>query len=129
MVTWTSQYQDGFEGGIFGRLFNADFTPRGGEFQISDDTAVSQGTAHVRALPEGGFVVGWNGDEARVQYFTADGTAEGEIFALTGTARPSHLEDIWVDAQGHVIVLTRTTGGDSADAPVLLCATVCRNGC
>jgi Ca2+-binding RTX toxin-like protein len=105
VAVWTSQEQDGFEGGIYGRVFNADGSPRGAEFQISDDRQASQSGAHVRALPEGGFVVGWNPESLR--FFAADGQPLADAISVSGGT--TGLTDLWVRPDGSVAVYRSLT--------------------
>ncbi|WP_417525568.1 beta strand repeat-containing protein, partial [Marinovum sp.] len=53
---------DGSGFGVFGRIFNADGTPAGGEFIVNTLTAGSQYEVEVAALGDGGFVAVWRDD-------------------------------------------------------------------
>lgn len=60
IVVWDSVGQDGSQGGVIGRRFDASGTPRGGEFIVNDTTSNDQTRAVVAQNPAGGFLVVWN---------------------------------------------------------------------
>ena len=59
VVTWSSVGQDGSEGGIFARHFDADGTALSGEIPINATTTNDQTYPSIAALAEGGFAVIW----------------------------------------------------------------------
>lgn len=85
VVTWTSINQDGFEAGIYQRVYDADGTPIGSaEQQVNTTFDRGEMQSRVAALEGGGWVVSWEsydynlGDEIRyLQAFDADGNALG----------------------------------------------------
>lgn len=99
VITWSSQEQDGYADGVFGQVFNADGTPRGGEFQVNTYTSQEQHNCSVAALSDGGWVVTWESFyqdgasyEIYAQAFNADGTPQGEEFRVNTTMESSQFE-------------------------------------
>ena len=70
-VVWNSYKQDGDSGGIFGRRFDPNGEPLGGEFQINSTTPGNQTEPAVAMDAVGNFVVAWQGP----------GVSEEDIFA------------------------------------------------
>ena len=92
VITWHSNVQDGSNWGVYGQVYNADGTTRGGEFHVSSYAYDSQQEPKVTSLPDGGFMVVWNssgqdGDSWGVygQRFDATGDAVGTEFRLNET--------------------------------------------
>lgn len=83
------------DGGIAGRLYDADGAPRGSEFLINSTKDEFQGSPSVSSLSDGGFVVVWDDDSRtggdtsqtaiRGQAYNADGTARGGEFLANST--------------------------------------------
>ena len=74
-VAWTSKYQDGDLGGIFGVILDPTGTPIGEEFQINLDSAGDQTSQRLTATPDGGFLASWvSGDELMVSAFDSQGS-------------------------------------------------------
>ncbi len=59
VVSWYSQDQDGEGGGIFARLYRADGTPAGEEFQVNTHWEGTQSAPSVSMQPDGHFVIAW----------------------------------------------------------------------
>ena len=79
VVCWSDRNgYDGFNMGCFGRVFDPTGAPLGPEFQINASMApVSQWEPMPSALPGGGWVIAFNGDDdgnAYIRYFDRDGT-------------------------------------------------------
>jgi hypothetical protein len=89
VVVWRS---DDWANGIFGQLFYADGSPRGSEFQVSQDIWDSQYTPAVAMAPDGAFVVAWeafdqanggaNNYEVFARRYDADGSPLGDEFLV-----------------------------------------------
>ncbi|MBI3450234.1 MAG: hypothetical protein HY049_15135 [Acidobacteria bacterium] len=60
VVVWTSSYQDGDGGGVFGQRFDSSGVAAGGEFQVNTYTTGYQSRALVAVAPAGNFVVAWD---------------------------------------------------------------------
>ena len=58
-VTWQSKDQDGDNWGVYGRRFNADGDPLGGEIQINTTSASEQKSVSTATLADGGLAVAW----------------------------------------------------------------------
>ncbi|HEU64611.1 MAG TPA: hypothetical protein ENH96_04410 [Chlamydiae bacterium] len=89
VVTWTSLYQDGDQGGVYGQILNADGTKSGSEFQINTYTTDAQQFPSVTSLSNNKFVVTWqdggqDGSFAGIfgQIFNSDGTKSGIEFQV-----------------------------------------------
>ena len=92
VIVWHSQNQDGSGYGIYGQVYNADGTTRGGEFHVSSYAYDNQQEPRISNLPDGGFMVVWtsanqDGDSWGVyaQRFDATGDAVGAEFRLNET--------------------------------------------
>jgi hypothetical protein len=87
VVTWEGEGQ-GDPKGIYGRVFDASGTPVGSEFRVNTYTNETQANPSAAGLPEGGFVVTWEGEGqgdpkgifGRV--FDASGTPVGSEFRV-----------------------------------------------
>ncbi len=89
VAVWQSDGQDGDGGGIFGRRFDANGQPTGGEFQVSSYTKTDQIRPDVAADGKGGFVVAWDsngqdGDEEGIfaQRFAPGAKKAGKEFGV-----------------------------------------------
>ena len=91
VVAWVSDSdtQDGSDSGIYGQMFKADGSTRGGEFQINSFTGNKQYEPALTGLKGGGFVASWtsyqedgDGDGVFGQMYGADGTALGDEFRI-----------------------------------------------
>lgn len=75
VVTWSSSRSQANGGsGIFARRYNADGSPNGSQFQVSD----RQGDPAVAVEGDGDFVITWSDGEVFAQYYNADGTPDGD---------------------------------------------------
>jgi hypothetical protein len=84
LVAWSDRAgYDGFQMGVFARVFDASGVPLGPEFQVNVQWQQSQWEPFLAARPEGGWVVGWTGTDGGRTYMrllAPDGTPEtGEI--------------------------------------------------
>src|SRR5262249_55964923 len=78
VATWTSDFEDGFGLGIYGRVFDAQGSPSTSEFQINAFTTCYQFAPAVADLA-GGFVVTWQSGPSFAPC-TQDGSGFG-VFA------------------------------------------------
>jgi len=86
VVAWESNLQDGAGWGVFGRLFGADASPLGAEFQVNKVSTGDQAAPSASFCGSGGgeFAVAWQGQEGGkgidifVQRFAKGGTKNGE---------------------------------------------------
>jgi S-layer family protein len=60
VVTWTSNGQDGDNGGVFARRFDSSGAPRGGEFQVNTFTPLLQELSSAAMDAAGNIVVDWD---------------------------------------------------------------------
>ena len=59
VVAWESTGQDGSGLGVYGQIYNADGSRRGGEFQINQSVLSEQHQVAVTGTSDGGFVASW----------------------------------------------------------------------
>jgi hypothetical protein len=91
-VAWMSWEQDGWGQGIFGRTFDADGTPRGGEFAVNTTTFEHQDYPDLAATADGSLVVVWASmgpietmHDVYGRRFSATGTPLGDEFLVNTT--------------------------------------------
>jgi hypothetical protein len=125
VVVWTSVGQDGDQGGVYARLFNADGTPKADEFRVNTTTAGTQEWAVVDVRPSGEFVVAWtsrnqasavSGYDVYYKRFDAAGVGQsGEVRAnKTISGDQSTPAVAWLDVGGLVVAWQGEGPGDSA---------------
>ncbi|MDD7805538.1 MAG: Ig-like domain-containing protein, partial [Endozoicomonas sp. (ex Botrylloides leachii)] len=59
LITWMSGHEDGSNGRIYGRRFDAEGNALGGDFQLYETAGVLQLTPEIAALDDGGYLVSW----------------------------------------------------------------------
>ena len=121
VVTWHSNGQDGSNYGIYGQVYNADGTTRGGEFKVSSYAYDSQQEPKIASLPDGGFMVVWtssgqDGSSWGVygQRFDASGDAVGTEFRLNETTAGDQSTPaiaVQPDGSGVIVVWEGTDAG------------------
>ena len=128
VVTWFSETSgtagDGSGRGIFARLFEADGTAVGGEFQVNTATFTTQDAARVAALADGTFVVVWDDDSGidgsstgiQMQRFDADGTVIGGEVLVNETTSSSQFDPyvIALVTGGWVVAWSDSSGADGS---------------
>ncbi len=87
VVVWESTGQDGDQGGVYARIYNANGSPAGNEFRVNATTANIQGDPSISALHganANGFVITWtaiqpgsNGYDIFSQRYDGAGAAVG----------------------------------------------------
>jgi len=88
LVTWQDESgTDGDGFGVFARAFNADGTPKGPQFQISQTSAGDQSDPHAAVDYVGNYLVSWQDDDgadidAMARRFASDGTPQSDEFGL-----------------------------------------------
>jgi hypothetical protein len=104
VVTWASEGSYGSDPGLSAqaRIFAADGTPEGLEFQLNTYTTAGQYLSEVAAAPDGRFVAVWFGDQigVRGQRFAADGTPLGAEMPIAAGGDPR----VGIDASGRFVV-------------------------
>ena len=87
VVTWGSDNVDSSYKAVVGRVYNADGTPRGDEFQVNTYEFLTQSKPDVEALDDGGFVIMWHTSATvSVKTFDADGTPRDTAAYTEGDA-------------------------------------------
>lgn len=119
VVVWTSDRNDGFDAGIFGRRFASEGSPLGAEFQVNTFTPHDQLRPSVSVDASGKFVVLWqgayrdgSGDAVMGRRFGSDGTPLGGEFLVNGFStgtqeRPA----VAADASGDFVVVWQSYVG------------------
>ena len=130
LVTWTSTTSstagDGSGDGVFARLFEANGTPVGTEFQVNSNTASFQYDVRAAALSDGTFVLTWNDNSGidgsqnavMMQRFDANGTPIGGEVLVNGTTTSSQFDPyvVALDTGGWVIAWSDNgNGGNGQD--------------
>ncbi|MDA5556024.1 Ig-like domain-containing protein [Shimia sp. MMG029] len=131
VVTWTSATSasagDGDDSGVFARLFEADGTPVGAEFQVNTNVVSRQDMAKVAALSDGGFVVVYenflgdgSGEAIYQQRFDVDGNpVGGEVLVNDVTSSWQSVPDvIALDGGGWVVAFSDFSGSDGSGEAV-----------
>lgn len=99
VVVWRSWNQAGPGAGIYGRRFDAEGEPLGGEFRIHQSTIPSAGTPRVTLGPDGGFLVAWDrcdfsnlaaGCAVLARRYDASGKAAGKEFLVSTKDTRTH---------------------------------------
>ncbi|KAA0567862.1 hypothetical protein, partial [Azospirillum sp. Sh1] len=92
VVVWQSAGQDGSGLGVYGQVFNADGTRRGGEVPITQTVFTDQYNPVVTSLADGDFLVSWGSIAPSGGYalfgrrFQADGKAVGGEFQISAAS-------------------------------------------
>jgi CSLREA domain-containing protein len=125
VVVWTSEGQDGALGGVYARLFNADGTANGNEFQVNTTTADAQQWAVVDMSATGEFIVAWtsrnqasaaSGDDIYYKRFAADGSEmSGEIRANSSMSGIQAAPSIALLEGGGVVIAWHGEGPGDTD--------------
>ncbi|HEY9642830.1 MAG TPA: cadherin domain-containing protein, partial [Coleofasciculaceae cyanobacterium] len=129
IITWSSDGQDGdVSWGVYGQLYNADGTKKGGEIAINartpDDISSpailgEQQSSSVAIAPDGSFVVVWesngqDGDKWGIyaRRFNAAGVPQGnEVLVNTTTTRSQRNPSVAIDATGNFVVTWTSDAG------------------
>lgn len=91
VVSWTSNGQDGDEGGIYAKRFLSNGTAIGSEFQVSTTTAGNQDNSQVSVNLNADFTIVWDsyGQDgsftgAYLQSYNSDGSSNGNETPING---------------------------------------------
>jgi len=116
VVVWDSDGPAEPSGGVFARIFNADGTPEGDEFQVNTYVTDRQEFASVAMTSTGVFGIAWQSyrqddDSSYSVYariYNADGTPRtGEVRADAYTTGYRRASSIAIDASGRFVVVWR----------------------
>lgn len=124
VVVWMSFGQDGDQGGIYGRLFNASLSPQGSEFPIHDAVRGHQHQPQIGIDGGGNFVVAWStapGEELAssisFRRFAPGGRARTAEHTLVTAGQQVELVDLAVALSGDFIIRWRevesSSGGEA----------------
>jgi hypothetical protein len=94
LISWTSYLQDGDEGGIYARRYDAAGAPLGPEFGVNSYTSGRQWRSAAAASPSGNLVVAWESS-------SQDGSSYGIYGQRMGGLVP---EALFVDAPGNGVL-------------------------
>ena len=126
VITWTSFQQDGSFAGVFAQVYDADGTPRGGEFQINSYTTSNQYDQQIAALADGGWAITWQSQDQdgdgwgiHAQAFDADGTPQGgEVQVNTNFIGDQETPSITALASGGWVIHWMSEGQDGSGAGI-----------
>jgi hypothetical protein len=119
VVVWVSFGQDGDSNGIFARLFAADGTPLGDDFQVNASSLDSQESPSIAMTTQGDFVITWSsflqdGDGYGVfaRQFDASGTPRQieEFQVSTTTLGNQQMSEAALDAAGNFVIVWQSEG-------------------
>jgi len=82
VVVWISEAQDGSDDGIFAQRYDSSGAKVGPEFLVNTTTSGGQREPAVAMMPDGGFVVVWEGAHVYGQRFDAAGAKVGGEFQM-----------------------------------------------
>ncbi len=122
VVTWTSDEQDGEANGVFGRLFAANGSPVGAEFQVATRTTGAQRRSSVAGDGAGGFVVVWdslgdyNLEGVFGQRFSSSGARVGEQFQVNSYITDRQVEPAVAEHEPGFVVVWQSENGQDGDA-------------
>lgn len=120
VVVWQGN-GPGDDWGVFARRYTAGGVPLGGEIAVNTTTAGNQINPSVATMPDGGFVVAWNGagdgDDTGVfmRRFDAYGTPHGPELRVNTTTLGAQAQPSVAVARGGEIVVVWTGAGQGAD--------------
>ena len=112
VVTWNTWNSVDENTEVVARIFNADGTPKGPQFQINSFTTGAQDSAEIAPMKTGGFMIAWvsegqdgDGLGIRAQRFDSSGTKIGaEIAVNTVTAGKQYAAKITALKNGDFVV-------------------------
>lgn len=122
VMVWNSINQDGDQGGIYGRRYNAAGNPLGAEFQINETTVGSQSRPQIAMNSSGRFIVTWDGSGTGdadlgvfARIYNPSGVPATGAFAvpaeLAGTQTNS---SVGIDSAGNFVIAWSGAGTDDA---------------
>lgn len=110
VVAWSSNGQDGDLWGVYARSYDANNMP-GSEIPVNMTTSASQNDAKVAVMPNGNFVVTWEGFDVSqrgvfARVFLANGTPLTDEFQInTFTNEAQRGPDIAMDINGNFVIV------------------------
>jgi hypothetical protein len=112
----TNPPNDGSGMGVFGNVFDENGVALGDDFQISNQWVNSQWEPMPAALPNGGWVVAWNGDNdgnAYIRFLNTDGSPRtGDILINTYLNNGQTEAEVNVAPDGTVLAVYADFGGN-----------------
>ncbi len=126
VVSWESYGQDGDSYGVLGRRFDNAGAPRGGEFQVNEQTTDDQGYPTVASDPSGNFIVVWqsvgqdgSGSGVFGRRYDKTGAAMGAEFPVNSfTTGNQRGPQVATDTGGNFVVVWESAGQDGDAAGV-----------
>jgi hypothetical protein len=129
VATWVSGDDQGSDTDgttIRARIFGADGTPVGVDFNVNTTTDFGQQAPVVAALADGRFIIVWHsadkvgsdrsGDCIRARIFLADGTAAGKDYVINSTTTGTQeLADVAVLNNGRIVITWQTDDTGDGD--------------
>ena len=120
VIVWTSQLQDGSQGGIFGQRYDSSGAPLDAEFRVNTGTAFNQNGPAVASDRDGNFVVAWMGETAyldiHAQRYASSGVPLGEPWRVnTFTPKNQIYPVLQTDSAGNFVVTWTSAGAPGQD--------------
>ncbi|MEZ0370879.1 MAG: fibronectin type III domain-containing protein [Candidatus Sericytochromatia bacterium] len=120
VIAWTSNTQDGSNGGIYAQLYDSQADPLGSEFQVNTYTSNHQVNVQAAMDADGDFVLTWvslgqDGNYYGIfaQRFQADGAPQGSEFQVnTYTTGRQNKTDVAMDDEGDFVITWQSSEGN-----------------
>jgi hypothetical protein len=122
VVVWSSQNEDGNGWGVYGRRFDPNGNPLGGEFRVNTYTQGDQTNPAVAMNPNGSFVVTWasNGQDGSGwgvygQRYDSNGNPVGGEFRVNSTTHDDQTNpSVAMDSNGDFVVAWQSHNQDGS---------------
>ena len=126
VVSWTSNGQDGSEGGVYAQRYNSDGTVAGSEFRVNTTTNGSQAFPSVAMNANGNFIITWqsNGQDGSgagiyAQRYDSNGSAVGGEFRVnTFTADDQRSPSVSMNDNGAFVIVWESASQDGSQEGV-----------
>ncbi|MEZ6054481.1 MAG: hypothetical protein R3C02_24350 [Planctomycetaceae bacterium] len=126
VISWTSDFQDGDDRGVYAQLYDANGNTVGGEFRVTTTTIGRQYNTTVSMANTGEFVVAWqsnnqDGDGGGIfaQRYAADGTPVGSEFQVNKTTQGSQsVPSVSMANSGEFVITWDSFGQDGNGSSV-----------
>lgn len=122
VMVWNSINQDGDQGGLYGRRYDAAGNALGGEFRINETTVGNQLRPQIAMNSSGRFIVSWDGSGtgdadlgvfARI-YNPSGVPATGEFAVPAELAGTQSNSSVGIDGAGNFVIAWSGAGADDA---------------
>ncbi len=122
VAVWSSAYQDGSSGGIYGQRFDTNGGTLGSEFRINVTTAENQKTPDIGMDPSGNLVVSWASTDAdgyediyARRYNSSGVPLTGEFLVNTYTTKRQLVPSVGMNDSGAFVITWQSSYGTGGD--------------